>query len=579
MAPISSSCPSPAALESVANLPREELVATLRRCALFAEQMMMAHPLRRLEDTAEAAAAECGEDELHPPDPEFYLCVATVVFLICMAGLMAGCTMGLLSLDPLTLKLKASEGSPQDQASANAVLGLLQASAPPPSKARADAGEGEAPKPRSRRHHMLVALLLCNAAANEALPIFLDRLVSPTMAVLLSVTCVLIFGEILPSAVMTGPAQLQIAASLAPIVSFLMMLTAPLSVPIAYVLDVVIGDHDGVTRFKRNEFKALVKMQARAKRWMGRSIAYKGDGSGAPGVGGDGTGAAPPPSLLVRTRTPAELRKSLSGVLEGTRKEQKERASARVSFAEEPGANPTAAAGSGGGSADDKEEEAATEFSDDEVTILHAVFSLQAKHVHNLLEEGRNTFEHVRMLPSAETMDMATMRLITQWGVSRIPIYDGERANVRGLLLVKEHISLDPSDQVPIAQLKIRPPALISPDASVFDALNLFQTGRSHMALVTPHAAEIEASWAAGVPVPPHVRILGVCTIEDVIEELIGEEVLDETDRPMTPGEMLAAGVPAGGGHRFTITGAQTERARAAKFSVYDPLLSRDKPS
>ena len=69
-------------------------------------------------------------------------------------------------------------------------------------------------------------------------------------------------------------------------------------------------------------------------------------------------------------------------------------------------------------------------------------------------------------------------------------------------------------------------------------------------------------------------------TIEDVIEELIGEEVLDEFDRPTTPGEHLAARGPGGasGGGRFTITGAQTERARAAKFSVYDPLLSRDRP-
>ena len=40
-----------------------------------------------------------------------------------------------------------------------------------------------------------MTLLLVNAAAMEALPIFLDRLVSPTAAIVLSVTAVLFFGE------------------------------------------------------------------------------------------------------------------------------------------------------------------------------------------------------------------------------------------------------------------------------------------------------------------------------------------------------------------------------------------------
>jgi len=46
---------------------------------------------------------------------------------------------------------------------------------------------------------MLVTLLLCNAAAVEALPICLDRLVPASwMAIVISVTGVLAFGEIIP---------------------------------------------------------------------------------------------------------------------------------------------------------------------------------------------------------------------------------------------------------------------------------------------------------------------------------------------------------------------------------------------
>lgn len=47
----------------------------------------------------------------------------------------------------------------------------------------------------ARPHLLLVTLLLVNAAAMEALPLVLDRLVSPLVAVLLSVTAVLIFGN------------------------------------------------------------------------------------------------------------------------------------------------------------------------------------------------------------------------------------------------------------------------------------------------------------------------------------------------------------------------------------------------
>jgi len=50
--------------------------------------------------------------------------------------------------------------------------------------------------PLVKRHHLLlVSLLLANAAATETLPLFIDRLVGPVGAILISVTAVLLFGE------------------------------------------------------------------------------------------------------------------------------------------------------------------------------------------------------------------------------------------------------------------------------------------------------------------------------------------------------------------------------------------------
>jgi metal transporter CNNM len=64
-----------------------------------------------------------------------------------------------------------------------------------------------------RNHHLLlVTLLLWNAAAFESLPIFLDKLVPSYVAIILSVTFILIFGEVLPQAICTGPKRLYIGA-------------------------------------------------------------------------------------------------------------------------------------------------------------------------------------------------------------------------------------------------------------------------------------------------------------------------------------------------------------------------------
>ena len=52
---------------------------------------------------------------------------------------------------------------------------------------------------------------MSNAFAMEALPVFLHNIVPAFVAILISTIFVVIFGEILPQAYCTGPAQIQIA--------------------------------------------------------------------------------------------------------------------------------------------------------------------------------------------------------------------------------------------------------------------------------------------------------------------------------------------------------------------------------
>uniref|UniRef100_A0A7S1B8K4 CNNM transmembrane domain-containing protein n=2 Tax=Corethron hystrix TaxID=216773 RepID=A0A7S1B8K4_9STRA len=154
------------------------------------------------------------------------------------AALAAGLTMGMLSLDPLTLRIKIRSGTDAERVAAKALLPLI-----------------------ADHHRLLVTLLLLNFIANESLPIFLDKMFSPYTAVIVSVTFVLFFGEIVPTAIFTGPDQLAIAASLAPVVRWVQYAFAPLAIPIAFVLDCWLGHGEGVVTFSRTELNSLVKIQ------------------------------------------------------------------------------------------------------------------------------------------------------------------------------------------------------------------------------------------------------------------------------------------------------------------------------
>lgn len=86
--------------------------------------------------------------------------------------MMSGLTIGLMSLDEISLEVIKNGGDPKERKYAEKIIPVIK-----------------------RHHLLLVTLLLANAAAMEALPIFLDRISSPVAAILISVTMVLFFGE------------------------------------------------------------------------------------------------------------------------------------------------------------------------------------------------------------------------------------------------------------------------------------------------------------------------------------------------------------------------------------------------
>ena len=66
-------------------------------------------------------------------------------------------------------------------------------------------------------------------------------------------------------------------------------------------------------------------------------------------------------------------------------------------------------------------------------------------------------------------------------GHSRVPIYQGSKNNICGILLVKRLIGLDPDDATPVSTLQgaQTPPPSCLTTTPLYDLLNIFQTGKS----------------------------------------------------------------------------------------------------
>eukprot|EP00520_Triparma_pacifica_P007068 CAMPEP_0118652254 /NCGR_PEP_ID=MMETSP0785-20121206/11219_1 /TAXON_ID=91992 /ORGANISM="Bolidomonas pacifica, Strain CCMP 1866" /LENGTH=464 /DNA_ID=CAMNT_0006544757 /DNA_START=151 /DNA_END=1542 /DNA_ORIENTATION=+ len=366
---------------------------------------------------------EGGSDSL--PMSEMYFFIGGVVVCMLTAALAAGLTMGLLSIDPLKLAIKQKCGSDEEKRMAASILPIL-----------------------SQHHLLLVTLLLMNAAANEALPLFLDELVPSYVAIILSVTIVLFFGEIFPSAIFTGPNQLRYAYYLSPVVKFLMLILRPITYPIAKGLDYALG-HEHEDPLNRKELTALVQIQ------------YE-NGS--------------------RSTTDGRKRSAINY---------------------------------------------------DEVQMVTGALAITTQTAADAMVKMSKVYS----LPETAVMDSDMMVSICAAGHSRIPIYhpdplDASNRNLlTGFLLAKKLVALDTTSPRPVSSLMLRSPLCVSPTRVLSDLLNDFQSASTHLAVVCLKPELASSSLARDQPIPKECKVLGIITMEDIIEELLQEEILDETDR------------------------------------------------
>ncbi|KAJ9101175.1 hypothetical protein QFC21_003393 [Naganishia friedmannii] len=151
---------------------------------------------------------------------------------------------------------------------------------------------------------------------------------------------------------------------------------------------------------------------------------------------------------------------------------------------------------------------------DDEITILNGVLSLNDRKASEIMTHIKD----VLCLPSDHVLDHAALDHILLSGFSRIPVFEpGQKENFVGMLLVKRLISYNPEECKKVSEFPLLSLPEARPDINCFQALDYFQTGRAHLLLISEHPGTGKGA-------------LGIVSLEDLIEEIIGEEIVDETD-------------------------------------------------
>ncbi len=108
------------------------------------------------------------------------------------------------------------------------------------------------------------------------------------------------------------------------------------------------------------------------------------------------------------------------------------------------------------------------------------------------------------------------LKFVTEVGRTRLPVYEGSLDHVIGILFVKDLLAeLAKDSTAPRASLRdlLRKPWFVPESKAVDDLLREFRRTRSHMAIV----------------VDEYRAVAGVITIEDALEEIVGE-IADESD-------------------------------------------------
>lgn len=185
--------------------------------------------------------------------------------------------------------------------------------------------------------------------------------------------------------------------------------------------------------------------------------------------------------------------------------------------------------------------------------------------------------DKVFALDAATRLNFDNMLAVYRSGYTRIPVYDTHPQNIIGILYTKDLILIDPDDEVEVRAIVAlqgdAPVQFILDVTPLNEVFKLFKTCGTHLMVAcrlrpgaggaggeTPRGGALPAtpfadaagaatttrSAQSALAIAPK-EVTGVITLEDVLEEVIQDEIVDESDT-FTSNEPGAPRVARGGG-------------------------------
>ena len=150
---------------------------------------------------------------------------------------------------------------------------------------------------------------------------------------------------------------------------------------------------------------------------------------------------------------------------------------------------------------------------DYERDMVHAVFRLDQQNISSIMTHRTEVFSLDKSSRIVDVID-----IITGKNFSRIPVYEDNPENIRGIVLVKDIVRnigcREEKKYIKLEDIMI-PPFFLSDNKKIRDALFMMQKEKRNMAIILDEYSGLS----------------GIVTVEDIIEEIVGE-LYDEDDSP-----------------------------------------------
>ncbi len=152
-----------------------------------------------------------------------------------------------------------------------------------------------------------------------------------------------------------------------------------------------------------------------------------------------------------------------------------------------------------------------SELDENEVEIMRGALKLSEKRVRDIV----TPLEDVYYLTPDMEIDSAKINEIKTENRSRIPVINQAKTKCYGVLLMKDMVDVDFDEKpVKVSDLKLHKTRMVGSMTALDTMFRKFISARSHL-----------------IPVSEDDHIVGIITIEDLIEEIIGQEIEDEADQ------------------------------------------------